>query len=103
MFYAVQYEVPETHAEKVLLAAIIRRAAYDIALYRGSRSLICKRIWEDACKWMFDNRMDYITAFKSICMLLDQNPDEIRRKTLKLRKRDVRKYDMVDPYGRISA
>ena len=97
----IQRSAPEGHAEKLLLAAVIRRAAYDIALYQESPNLRFKRIWEDAKRWMFDDRVDYFTAFVNVCYLLDQDPQTIRQKTLKLTKKDVRKYDMIDPHGHV--
>lgn len=94
---------PDGHGEKLLLAAIIRRAAYDIALYRGDKRLKFRKIWNDAHGWMFrnntSNAADRFTSFVSICTLLDQDPNEIRRKTLRLTRKDVRKYDMVGPHA----
>lgn len=92
---------PTGQGEKLLLAAIIRRAAFDIALYKGSKKLSRRRIWEGAYTWMMSDRDDYFTSFVSICNLLDQDPNEIRRKSLKLTRKDVKKYDMVDTHGRL--
>lgn len=85
----------------MLLAAIIRRAAYDIALYRGDGTLARRRLWDSAYRWMFSDRTDHFTSFVSLCNLLDQDPGIIRNRTLKLSRADVRKYVMVDPYGRV--
>lgn len=90
----------ESHSEKLLLAAILRRAAYDIALYRGVKKLPYSRIWEEAHRWMFSDVDDHVTSFTCICEILNQEPATIRQKTLSLTRRDVRKYDMVDSYGR---
>lgn len=102
---AVRAIWPQGHGEKLLLAAIIRRAAYDIALYRGDKRVKFRKIWNAAHKWMFsdhtNNRADRFTSFVSICTLLDQDPREIRRKTLRLTRKDVRKYDMVGPHARV--
>jgi len=92
---------PVGQGERLLLAAIIRRAAYDIALYRGDKTLRRRRLWRNAYQWMFDDAADHFTSFRSLCTLLDQDPAVIRRRTLKLSRADVRKYDMVDPYGRV--
>ena len=81
------------------MAAVLRRAAYDIALYRGSNKLRMKKIGEGAYRWMFDDATDHFTSFRSICTLLDQDPHEIRRKTLTLTRQDVRKFDLVDAHG----
>jgi hypothetical protein len=106
-------QVSMEHAEKLLLAAILRRAAYDIAYYRGSRNLKARRWWENAHRWMFgedafaevrtseETAMDEYMSFHNICFMLNEDPNRIRRKTLRLTKKDVRKYDMVDPYGRV--
>ena len=83
-----------------MLAAIVRRAAYDIALYKGSTKLHHLRLWRSAHEWMFRPSLGF-TSFLSICAILDQNPDEIREKTLLLTKKDVRKYDMVDVHDRV--
>lgn len=87
--------------EKLLLAAIIRRAAYDIALYKGSERLTQRRLWLGAQRWMFDDADSHFTSFVSICTLLDQDPQSIREKALRLRREDVKKYELVDAHGRI--
>lgn len=92
---------PDGHGEKLLLAAVIRRAAYDIALYKNSQRLTQRRLWIGAYKWMFEERDDYFTSFLSICTILDQDPAYIRERTLKLRREDVKKYELVDAHGRI--
>lgn len=86
--------------EKILLAAIIRRSAFDIALYKNSRRLKEKRIYVQAYQWMFRNAqgpsyLDVFTSFENICELLDQDPSWIRRETLRLKKSDVKKFDRV--------
>jgi hypothetical protein len=101
MLLVVQQCRPAGQGEKLLLAAIIRRAAFDIALYKGSKKLSRRRLWEGAFHWMMSDRDDYFTSFVSICNLLDQDPNEIRRKALKLTRKDVKKYDMVDTHGRL--
>jgi hypothetical protein len=86
----------------MLLAAIIRRAAFDIALYKNSKKLVDRRLAIQASQWMFDDReimeqepLDRFTSFKSICEVLDQDPAWIRRKTVELKAKDVRKFDRV--------
>lgn len=86
--------------EKLLLANVIRRAAFDIALYKDSRRLKEKRIYIQAHQWMFTERiskdpMDEFASFKNICELLDQDPEQIRRETLKLTRADVRKFGRI--------
>jgi len=105
MMFLVTPVNPAGHSEKLLLAALIRRAAYDVILFRGKRELKYRSIWEDAHNWLFKERGKSVErefcSFENICFLLDQDPEEIRRKTLRLTKQDVRKYDIVDPHGRI--
>ena len=96
---------PEGQSERLLLAAILRRACYDIALYRGSQDLKRRKIWSDAYQWMFTDDAqepeDRFTSFVNICTLLDQDPWTIRNKTLRLTRKDVKKYEMVDVHGRV--
>jgi len=93
---------PQYNQVKVLLAAVIRRAAFDIALYKNDKRLVNRRTAVDAFKWMFDEReimemhpLDRFTSFQSICEVLDQDPNRIRTKTLALLPRDVRKFDLI--------
>lgn len=114
MFLFVQKAYPESYAEKMLLACVLRRAAFDIANYRGSKRLKDKKLWNDAHRWMFgtlewfgdmpgnsEDWEDEFMSFSNVCRLLNVHPTVIRQKTLRLTKKDVKKYDMVDPYGRI--
>lgn len=100
--------IPEGYQERLLLAAILRRACYDIALYRSSKKLKDRRVYIGAYKWMFDDTesryldpLDRFTSFLNICTILDQDPGTVRRKTMKLTRKDVKKFEMVDPHGRL--
>jgi hypothetical protein len=90
---------PEGQGERLLLAAILRRAAFDIALYRGSTVLHQRKLWEEAHRWMFVSDSDHFTSFTSVCTILNQDPNDIRAKTLQLRRQDVKKFNMVESYG----
>ncbi|MFW9801211.1 MAG: hypothetical protein ACFFFC_01045 [Candidatus Thorarchaeota archaeon] len=86
--------------EKILLAAIIRRTAFDIALYKNSRRLKERNLYIKAYQWMFTrleprNPLDKFVSFTNVCELLGKNPDWIREQTLKLKKSDVKKFDRV--------
>ena len=91
----------EGRGERMLLAAIVRRAAFDIALYRNDTRLVNRRLAVSAYNWMFrksDNDLsiaDRYTSFLNICEVLDQDPGRIREKTLQLKKTDVKKFDRV--------
>lgn len=90
---------------KMLLAAIVRRAAFDIALYRNDTKLVNRRLAVQAKQWMFDDRNvmsqhpeDRFTSFLNICDMLDQDPGWIRQRTLELRASDVKKFDRVGSF-----
>jgi len=97
----VRPDWPRGHGERLLLAAIIRRAAFDLALYRGATKLVPRRLWKDAYDWLMSDAEDYFMSFRSICTLLDQDPNEIRTKALLLQRNDVKKFDMVESHGRV--
>lgn len=95
---------PFNHAEsniRLLLAAIIRRAAFDIALYKHDRKLVNRRLALGAYNWMFKepilpkDPIDGLTSFLSICEVLDQDPEWIRTKTMQMSRTDVKKFDMA--------
>jgi len=96
MFWSVSPIRPDGYSERLLLAALLRRAAYDIALYRESPRLDKRRLWIDAYRWMFDDSEKHFASFISICLMLDQDPAKIRRLTLKLRREDAKKLELVD-------
>jgi hypothetical protein len=85
---------------KMLLASIIRRAAFDIALYRGSTRLEDRLVAVGAYNWMFRDdpihEDDRFTSFPHICEVLDEDPEWIRAATLKLRRGDVKKYQRIE-------
>lgn len=93
---------PELEGEKLLLASIIRRAAYDIAEYRGSTRLEHKKIWRDAYDWMFrppgkyEDPDDELMSFSNICEVLRTDPRYIRSVTKLMSKRDIKRYQMVE-------
>jgi len=83
---------------KLLLASIIRRAAYDIALYKNDSRLNFRLIAKHAYDWMFEDitpdcRLDRFTAFLNICEVLGISPEKIRRDTLKMQRTDVSRID----------
>jgi len=100
-FVFVRRDWPQGHGERLLLAAIIRRAAFDLALYRGATKLIPRRLWKDAHDWFMSDCEGYFMSFLNICTLLDQDPKEIRTKAMMLQRNDVKKFDMVEAHGRV--
>ena len=107
MILAVHQHIPRGHQERLLLASIIRRAAYDVALYKHSSSLPKRRLYIDALSWLLQDDESRVcpaarfTSFCNICMILDRDPKVIRSKSLKLTRKDVKKFDMVDNHGRV--
>lgn len=91
----------EYSALRLLMAAVIRRAAFDIALYKNDKRLINRRLAVQATKWMFTRRddlehhIDRFASFENLCEVLDQDPNMIRRRTLALKSTDVRKFDRI--------
>lgn len=93
---------PEDGGVKLLLAAIIRRAAFDIALYSNDRRLANRKIAVGAYNWMFsdtdpEHQEDRFTSFLNICEVLDIDPGWIRDRTMKLKRVDVKKFNLVGP------
>ena len=101
MLLCVQPTSPDGHAEMLLWAAVIRRAALDIALYKGTKRRIFKKILDDAYRWVFSDDTGYENSFVNICFWLNQRPTDLRKNILELEKEDVRKYDMIERYGRL--
>lgn len=91
----------EINGCKTLLLEVIRRAAYDWALYRGSRRMSQKLLAEQAFNWLFveeegtpewEERMregKHITAFINICESLDLDPDKVRGHIRRLTPKNV--------------
>ena len=94
---------PEFEGERLLLASIIRRAAYDIAEYRGATRLEHKKIWRDAYDWMFRPKNQYedpedeLMSFLSICEILRTDPEYIRSVTKLMTRQSIKRYQMVEP------
>jgi hypothetical protein len=91
----------EINGCKTLLLEIIRRAAYDWVLYRGSRRMVQRTLAEQAYRWLFlemegtsdwsdrirDGKM--ITSFVSVCESLDLDPGTVRKHIKRLTPRSV--------------
>lgn len=67
-----------------------------------------RRLYVAAYQWMFKHNDpvvmhpdDRFTSFINICTILDQDPGQIRKKTMGLTRKDVRKIEMVDTHGRV--
>lgn len=92
------YILPSTQdgeGERLLLASIIRRAAFDIVLYRNAPRLVDRRLGVGAYNWMFRDPNNHFTAFENICELLNEDPVWIRQQTLNLRRTDIMKIGRI--------
>lgn len=86
---------------RALLLEVIRRAAYDWVLYRGSSKLPNRLLAESAYQWLFVeepgsvswvNRGKHgkeLTAFMAICSQLDIDPDRMRATVRTMTERDI--------------
>lgn len=91
----------ESSACRALLLEVLRRAAYDWVLYRQSSKLDMRGYAMSAYNWLFEEEPgteEYVarvragkelTAFVSICELLDMDPDNVRNHVRKLTSKDV--------------
>jgi hypothetical protein len=86
---------------RALLLEVIRRAAYDWVLYRGSSKLPNRLLAESAYQWLFVeepgsvawvNRSKHgkeLMAFVAICSQLDIDPDRMRATVRTMTERDI--------------
>lgn len=86
---------------RALLLEVVRRAAYDWVLYRGSSKLPNRLLAESAYQWLFveepgstlwTNRSKHgkeLTAFVAICNQLDIDPDRVRATVRTMTERDI--------------
>lgn len=86
----------EAEGARALLLEIVRRAAYDWVLYRGSTRLDQKALAEDAYMWLFVEDEEHphwkvreedekeITGFVAICDALDLDVERVRSYIRKL-------------------
>lgn len=81
---------------RVLLLEVLRRAAYDWVLYRGSRRAEHKEIAHDAYVWLFEEDAHHpwarvrkeehteLMSFLSICEVMGFDPDGVRASVRRL-------------------
>ena len=86
---------------RALLLEIIRRAAHDWVLYRTSQRLHLRQVAEEAYTWLFEEDEGHprwrdrqkdgytITAFVTICELLDLDPDYVRRRVKEMTPKSI--------------
>lgn len=88
---------------RALLLDIIVRAMHDWVLYRHHSRMQLREVAEDAYTWLFEEKPGHpwwairgesgqeLTAFLTICDVLDIDPSYVRRKAKKMTVQDIRK------------
>jgi hypothetical protein len=91
----------EINGCKALLLEIVRRAAYDWVLYRGSSRILHKTLAEQAFHWLFlespntsewrerEKQGKYVTSFVGICDSLGLDVDLVRKHIKRLTPKNV--------------
>jgi hypothetical protein len=78
----------EHFAERRLMVAVLEDA---LDVYRkrcGSRDRRSEELFRDAESWIFsDDDRDWVFSFENICLVLDINPDYIRRGLVAFKRR----------------
>ncbi len=97
----VHMEMMEASRCRALLLEIIRRAAHDWVLYRTHTRAELRECAEDAFTWLFEEDQDHpswrlrkkdgytITAFLTICDVLDLDPSFVRREIRKMTPKQI--------------
>ena len=91
----------EASACRALLMEIVRRAAFDWVLYRGSSDMVKKQYADSAYYWLFEETPvspawttrvrdeKLLTSFTTICTILDWDPDKVRGTIRKMTVRSI--------------
>lgn len=102
----------EIHGCKNLLLEMVRRAAYDWVLYRGSRRMLQKSLADQAYRWLFlevPGTADWLerervgkfgTSFIAVCESLDLEPDKVRGYIKQLTAKNVQSVGRPAEYHR---
>ena len=80
--------------DKMLWAAVLRRAVFDYALYNGSGVHAIE--WKHAFRYIFRPCVKYENGytFDEVCGMFGWDPDYLRRLTTRLTKADVKKLEV---------
>jgi len=91
MTWANKNELP--FGDKMLWAAVLRRAVFDYVLYKGVRSRSIE--WKKSFQYIFTEGLRYENgvSFEEVCDLFGWNPDYLRRLTTKLTRSDIKKME----------
>jgi hypothetical protein len=81
------------HSDRMMWAAVLRRAVFDYVLYKGVRAHSLE--WKRACQYVFSVglRYDNGLSFEEVCDLFGWDPGYLRRLTTKLTREDIKKME----------
>lgn len=80
--------------EKILWAAVLRRAVFDYVLYKGMRAHSLE--WKRAFQYIFAEGVRYEVglSFEEVCELFGWEPGYLRRLVTRLTRSDVKKMEI---------
>lgn len=80
--------------EKILWAAVLRRAVFDYVLYKGVRAHSLE--WKRAFQYIFSEDVKYEAglSFEEVCELFGWDPGYLRRLATELTRADVKKMEV---------
>ena len=80
--------------EKILWAAVLRRAVFDYVLYKGMRAHSLE--WKRAFQYIFAEGVRYEVglSFEEVCELFGWDPGYLRRLVTRLNRSDVKKMEV---------
>lgn len=85
--------------DRILWAAVLRRAIYDYVIYKGVRSK--KLEWQRAFRYVFSRGLRYENgfSFEEVCDLFGWDPDYLRSLTAKLDRSDLKHVESLSLRG----
>jgi hypothetical protein len=80
-------------SDRMLWAAVLRRAVFDYVLYKGVRSRSIE--WKKAFQYIFTEGLRYEdgVSFEEVCEMFGWDPDYLRRLTTQLTRADIKKME----------
>lgn len=81
------------------MAAIVRRAAVDLVLYKDHDTLKLRKLGEDAHDWIFENDPPDESehcSFLAVCSALNVDPATLRERILLVTEEDARRLRGLD-------
>lgn len=86
-FYGTKGLSRQLEGEKRLMLAILRDAVECLEKHRRARNIAGRELYQNALKWVEDQRTDWLFSFVNICDLLGIAPDYLREFLLKREQR----------------